>query len=378
MIVDREKLKQLAAARSSANGFFVSAFLSTTPVDNWRERLPTFLNSALNEVEKERDLSKEERRSLEHDFARIQEVLQYDVTPETTGLAIFADGAGSVFERVQLPVRLSDRVMVDRVPYLRPLLCALSVLEPFLLVRVSRDDSSIFIVDAGRLTREDDFAGPYLKTSDRETGDLSIKEYFAAARQETLVEQHHKEVAAAADRMLTETHIRRLVLCGQHDIVNNFRRHLSQQTADRVVGEFPWDAAVSVKQLVGQARETVLAGRQKEREALAHQIREGLGAGGRGVSGFDATMTALHRGQVQTLLVDGEYRPNGWRCHECDYAGVTDVESCPVCGGGVVPVRDAAGEAIRLAVLMGTWVEVAEQNPTLSELGGMAGLLRYG
>jgi peptide subunit release factor 1 (eRF1) len=377
MIVDRDKLRQLAGAKSSDNGLFVSAFLSTSPVDNWRERLPTFLNSALTEYERSASLGKEERKLLEQDFARIEELLRYEVTPDTGGLAIFADGGGKVFERLEMPVRVSDRIEVDKAPYLRPLLCALSLLEPFLLVRVSKDDSSIFVVDAGRVAREDDFAGPYLKSSDRETGDLSIKEYYAAARQETLIEQHYKEVAAAVDRMLQEAPIRRLVLCGQHDIVNNFRRALSQPASERVTGEFPWDAAASARQLVAQAREVIKAGRLKEWEAKAKVIKESLGKDGLGVSGFEDTIHALHRGQVRELLIDSEYRPAGWRCLECNYAGIAAVESCPMCGGRTMPVADAAGEAMRLAVLMGSWVEMSEGSATLADLGGIGGLLRY-
>jgi hypothetical protein len=76
-------------------------------------------------------------------------------------------------------------------------------------------------------------------------------------------------------------------------------------------------------------------------------------------------------------LVDSEYAPAGWRCSECNFAGLTPVDKCPVCGAGVAEVGDAAGEAMRLAVLAGTWVEVAEGSETLSELGGIAGLLRY-
>jgi rubrerythrin len=378
MAIDRETLRRLAAARSGEDGLIVSAFLSTTPVDNWRDRLSTFLNSARTEYEKENELSKEQRRSLDRDFGRILDILRYERSGDTmSSLAVFADGGAELFEEFELPIHFTDRVRIDRVAYLRPMLCAFSTLEPFVMARVSRDDSTLLMVDAGRPIREDEFAGPYLKSSDRETGDLSIKEYFAAARQETLIEQHHKEVAAALDRLLTDSGVRRVVLCGQHDIVTNFRKSLSQATAERVLGEFAWDAAASTKKLVAQARDVVREGLRKEQESLAKRVQEGLGQGGLGVSGFDDTIAALHRGQVHVLLVANDYRPAGWRCFECDYAGLGQVAACPVCGGGTTPVDDAAGEAMRMAVLGGAWVEVTDQSFTLAEMGGFAALLRY-
>ena len=47
------------------------------------------------------------------------------------------------------------------------------------------------------------------------------------------------------------------------------------------------------------------------------------------------------------------------------------------CAGGVVPVADAVGELVRLAVLGNAFVEVGEDIPLLDDLGGVAGILRY-
>ncbi len=57
--------------------------------------------------------------------------------------------------------------------------------------------------------------------------------------------------------------------------------------------------------------------------------------------------------------------------------GLTAAERCPVCGGATVPVADAVGEIVRLAILQNGLVEVGEHIPVLTELGGVAGVLRY-
>ena len=201
-MIDTELVRSLAGAKSSTDGVFVSAFLSTSNLDHWRQTAPTFLHSSLAALLQARSPGKDERRRLEDDFKRLQEVLQYDVDSHVQGLALFVDGRGGVFERIELPVRLVDQVVVERSPYVRPLVDAFSQLDPFVVVRVSRDDSSIYLVDHWRLTREEDLYGPYLKSGNRATGDVPVKEYYAAARQESLVEQHYKEVAAALDRVV--------------------------------------------------------------------------------------------------------------------------------------------------------------------------------
>ena len=80
---------------------------------------------------------------------------------------------------------------------------------------------------------------------------------------------------------------------------------------------------------------------------------------------------------MQTLLVDRNYRVPGWRCLSCDSVGLSRVTRCGVCDEGAVPIEDAVGEIVRLAVLQGSQVEVGENIPTLDALGNVAGVLRY-
>lgn len=375
-MLDRESLKSLAAAHSGP-GVLVSAFVSTSRLDDWRQTAPTFLNSESNRVFKERDLDKEPRRRLQEDMDRILDVLRYEVAPHVEGLAFFADSENDRFQRFELPFRMKNRLVVESAAYVRPLIHALSLLEPFVLVRVSRDESTVYSVDEWRLTGAEDLSGPYLKSTDRETGDVPVKEYYAAARQESLVDLHFKDVSAAVDRALDDTGAAHIVLSGQHDIVAHFKKSLSTRASARAAAEIALDAAASPAQLLVEARAALEEARQAAMEGLAHRITEGLGGGGRGVGGFDDTLAALRRGQVQTLLVDRGYRPPGWRCAACEHVVLAPAPSCPVCGGAMVPVTDAVGEAVRVAVLQGAYVEVAEGVAALEALGGVGGLLRY-
>ncbi|MBC7293860.1 MAG: hypothetical protein H5T84_07140 [Thermoleophilia bacterium] len=351
--------------------------LSTSRLDDWRQFVPTFLNSEFNRITKERALPREEKRLLQQDLEYVLGVLKYDITPKTQGVAVFADGGSGLYERVELPMRLVNRLVIEPSPYIRPVVHALSLLEPFVVARVSRDESSIYLIDEWRVALEDDITGPWLRSSDKETGEVSVKEYYAAARQDTLVEQHYREVAASLGKLLESSGARRVVLCAQHDIASAFRRALPPGVAAKVIAEIPFDAAATTAQMLVEAREALQAARRQEMEDLALRIKEGLGRGGRGVSGFEDVVGALRRHQVQILLVDRNYRVPGWRCVECSWVGLTVTARCPVCGEQTTPVVDAIGEAVRLAVLQNGDVEVGEDIAVLDELGGVAGLLRY-
>ncbi len=374
--VAKEKLRRLAGLRAS-RGMFMTVTLSTSRLDDWRQLAPTFLNSEFNRITKERGTSKEEKRLLQGDMDYVLGVLNYDLTAKTEGLALFVDGGADVHERIELPFRLINRVFIEPSAHVRPLVHAISLLEPFVVARVSRDESNLYLVDEWGVAKEDDLTGPRLRSSDRVTGEMSIKEYYAAARQDTLVDLHYKEVAGALAKLLDASEAQRVVLCAQHEIASAFRRTLPAAVSVKIVAEVPFDASASVGQMLVGAREAAQGARHEEMVDLAARIKEGLGSGGRGVSGFDDVLGALGRHQLQTLLVDRNYRPPGWRCLECSWVSLVEARRCPVCGGEAVPVADAVGELVRLAILQNGKVEVGENIPILEELGGVAGVLRY-
>jgi hypothetical protein len=370
------KIKALAGTRATDDAF-LTVTLSTSRLDDWRLSVPSFLRSELSRVAHDTDRSKETKRLLQEDLDYVLDIVAYEVTPHTQGLAVFVDGKGHFSERIELPFRLLNRVVVEPYPYVRPIAHALSLLEPFVLARVSRDESSLYLVDEWGIAQEDDLTGPWLRTSDRETGEVSIKEYFAAARQETLVEQHYKEVGVSLAKLLEASKTRRVALCAQHDIASAFRRSLPRAVAAHVVAELPFDAAATTGQMVVGARQAIEEARHREMEALASRIKESLGHGGHGVAGFDDVMAAVGLFKVQTLLVDRNFRDPGWRCPGCNWVSLVETKTCPVCGGRPEPVFDAVGEIVRSAILQNVQIEVGEDIAVLDELGGVAGLLRY-
>jgi hypothetical protein len=370
------KMRALAGTKAVGGGF-LTVTLSTSRLDDWRLSAPSFLRSEFNRITQENGRSKEEKRQLQSDLDYVLDVVSYEVTPRTQGLAVFVDGGAGYSERIELPFRLLNRVVVEPYPYVRPVAHALALLEPFVLARVSRDESSLYLVDEWGVAQEDGHTGPWLRTSDPETGEVSIKEYFAAARQETLVEQHYKEVGTSLAKLLEASKTRRVVLCAQHDIASAFRRSLPSAVAGQIVAEIPFDAAASTAQMVAAARQAVEQARNGQMEALAIRIKESLGQGGRGVSGFYDVAGALGRHQLQTLIVDRNFRDPGWRCPSCDWTSLTEVETCPVCGGRPQRVADVVGELVRQAIVQNTQVEVGEEIPALEQLGKVAGLLRY-
>ena len=145
-----ERLRTLAAVQAS-RGMFMTAVLSTSRLDDWRQFAPTFLNSEFSRITKERDFSKEDRHDLQHSLDFVLDTINYDVTAETEGFVVFVDEGAGVREKMELPMRLMNGLVIEPSPYVRPVVHALSLLEPFVVARVSRDESSLFLVDEWRI-----------------------------------------------------------------------------------------------------------------------------------------------------------------------------------------------------------------------------------
>lgn len=372
----RKSLNALAAS-SSPQGDILSVAVTTSRLDDWRQTVPAYINSEFTRLTKKRALKGESKRRLQAGLDYVMDLVKYDIASTTQGLMAFSDGGSAVSEGIELPLRLTNSLTIEPWPYVRPLANALYLLEPFVLAEISRDDSSLYVVDEWGVTSENDLTGPWLRSSDRDTGEVSIKKYYAAARHDGLVEQHHKEVASSLAKLFDLSGARRVVVCAQHDIAAAFRRVLPAALAGSVIAEISLDTTASVGQRVAVARRAVEQARHDRAVSLLERLKEGLGPGGHGAAGFDDVAGAIRLGQVDTLLVDRDHRAQGWRCKSCLWVGLSAAEGCPVCGGEIVSVEDALGELVRLTILQHGQVEVGEDVAGLEELGGVAGLLRY-
>src|SRR5690349_6538571 len=113
--------------------------------------------------------------------------------------------------------------------------------------------------------------------------------------------------------------------------------------------------------------------RESER-AQVHEMQESLG-GGWSVNGLDATLRALSRGQVRTLLVHADAAEPGFRCGTSGRLARTERECREE--GEPMPVLDIVDDAIEEALRQGVDVNVVYDPDARTAVDGAAGLLRF-
>jgi len=359
----------------------VTCYLKVEPRDRTRGKYLIKLKNRVREVEVALEgmgLPRSVREEVSADLRRIQDQLREPKRlPATQGLAVFACGPLKLFELVGLPSVHRSRLAVDRTALVRELASAEDEVGNILTVVLDRTAARIFEVTAFGAEEVEDIRADATRGgrfhSDR--GDAPGKgEHTWHNRIREEKQRHFATVA----QHLFDLHRRRpvhgVVLAGPGKEAGAVAAFLHPYLADRLMGVVslsPRDARAPV------VYEATLATRTEyEREAersVADGLEDAVGAGW-AVNGLAETLRALGRGQVRTLLVDGDAQAPGFRSangqlarNERDVRGESDV----------VPVLDVVDDAIEEALRQRVEVEVFYDEKARSAVHGLAGLLRF-
>ena len=98
--------------------------------------------------------------------------------------------------------------------------------------------------------------------------------------------------------------------------------------------------------------------------------------GSNGVVRLGDTLSAVHEGRVQTLVVAHGYRAPGYRCTGCGYITDQLLKECPFCGGGVDEIANAVEVAVAQVLELGSRVEIVHGHEAFDKVG-IGALLRY-
>ena len=185
--------------------------------------------------------------------------------------------------------------------------------------------------------------------------------------------RHYAQVAQRLFAMARSAPVRGIVLGGVGAAASAVEPHLHPYLREMVLGSAKLNPQTASSSDV--TRGVLKVRREKEREwetAHVEQLAGGLGSRW-AVNGVEATLAALSRGQVRTLLVaQGEGAP-GFRCAET--GRLTTVDSGCQGEGTADPVPDAIDDAIEDALNQGCHVDVIDHDDPAVQ--GLAALLRF-
>jgi peptide subunit release factor 1 (eRF1) len=360
----------------------VSCYLKLEPRDRARAKyLIKVKNRAKSAVQAlprlglDRSIVEEVTRDLE----RIQQFLRSPGNlPSTQGLAIFACEGIELFETVPLPTVHRSRLSVDATPLVRELASAEEEFGRLLTVVLDRTSARFFEVTAYETSeifglRADSTRGKRFHGDQDGSGGWGEHTYNNRIRQE---KQRHYEAIARELFGLDRRHpAHGIVLAGTGADARAVEPFLHSYLLERLIGTARLNPKDATLASVHDATLAVREGYERASErALVHEMLEGIGTGW-GVNGLRATLRALARGQVRSLLVHADASEPGFRCRDSGRLALTEKECRGE--GEPIPVLDVVDDAIEEALRQGVDVNVVYEPEARDAIESLAAQLRF-
>jgi len=375
--LDREKLRRLAEAKAANGGSAISFYLNLEPGEF---ATPPARASAIRSLldEAERKLKEVEDggadRGLRADFERAREFFNGDLPADgAQGLAVFCLGESDLFEVIRLPRPVQSEVVISDSPFIEPLVDLVSGTWCILLcnrrtARVFRG-SSDRIEEVARITSDD-----VLSQSD--AGGWSQPRHERGQDEEA--HRHLKRVADLLHRRFRRARFDHLLIGSPEELVSDVEKTLHPDVRQRLAGRVSVDVENTSADDVLTAARPVMEEHesQAERDAI-ERLKQGVGAGGRGVSGLEDSLTALNERRVETLLIEERFQMPGTACPQCGSLWGEEVAKCPADETPTERRDDIVEPAVELAVAQSADVVIARHHDDLEQMGGIGAVLRF-
>jgi len=301
----------------------VTCYLKLEPRDRTRGKYLIKMKNRVNEAAaglQQQSLSHGDREAIAADFRRVLDYLEEPShLPRTRAIAIFASQGLDLFETLPLPHVHRSRLAVDHEPLVRELVALDEEFGTILVVVYDRTAARFFEVTAYDCVELTDLpaldasrAGKFHGSHQRQvmarggtpSGSAGEHNYHMRIRTEK-----QRFYAHIADRIFQIHRVRPLaglLLGGIGAEGGAVIPHLHSYLHDLVMGVVKLSPKSTTKAEVREAALTLREERERawERahaEALKDSVPEGWA-----VNGVDPTLKALSRGQVRTLLADGQ------------------------------------------------------------------------
>ncbi|HUL04443.1 MAG TPA: hypothetical protein VLV16_14575 [Gemmatimonadales bacterium] len=297
----------------------VSCYLKLEPRDKTRGKYLTKIKNRVRAAVADLDRSALERDAREQATRDLGRVLAFfeqpGRLPSARGVAVFASEGQDLFEVLPVPHVHRSRLAVRPVPLVRELVALEEEFGTVLVVACDRRGARFFKVTAFDVVELPGLTLPNSRTSKFHGSRQAVGHAAQPAggggerhHHMRIREEKHRLYAAAADhifRLHSEHPLSGLVAAGIGVDAAALLPHLHTYLHDLVLGVVKLNPQHATP---AEAREAALALRdERERaweRAHAEAVRQGRSTGW-AVNGLEATMAALARGQVRTLLADG-------------------------------------------------------------------------
>ena len=298
------------------------------------------------------DLGEDARAAVEGDLAAIGAWLDGGIDrSRTRGVAAFSCAAAGFFATLDLPVRVADRVGIDRRPQVAPLLAALEASRPCLVALADRERGRLLQVSGGQVR---ELGGPFDEVERQVDTDVELGSF--ERRHEEALRRHLRAVAAAVTGALRDAPDTVLLVGGP--AATELGGELGADKAVRIAGYLEVAITRPADEVAAMAEALLAELGHRHDVDLYDELSERAGVDAS--LGMAPTLDALAAHRVATLVVARGLEAGGGRCRSCGALAAAGTVACAHCGGTLDDVPDLVEAAIGDALGEGASVELVE------------------
>jgi len=369
-MLTRKDLRELAQYRSE--GAVLTLYLDTDPTRRTTDEYKLALRQLLKDVE---------GQATPKDIVAIERYMDFEYDWKGRGIVLFSSAEDDYWQEYALAVPVESRALVSNKPYVTPLASLWDTYGRFAVAMVDRQGARLLLFQMGEMVREEGILGEEVRRLKKGRGSSAAGRRGGAtgpsARREEEVASRNLKEAAELTVAFCEAHRpRNLLLAGTEATIAQFKGSLPRVWSDRVIGTFSADMTEGHNEIRDRAFAILEQVETERKISLADAVITAAAKGSNGVVRLGDTLSAVHEGRVQTLVIAHGYRAPGYRCMGCGYITDQPLGECPFCGGRVEEISNAVEEAVSQMLEMGVRVEIVHEHDKFDQVG-IGALLRY-
>ena len=325
-----------------------SLYARVEPGGNHRG-LHTRVSSMLDEIRplaKAETIEHEDRISVRDDIARIREALGEEQW-RPGAIAIFACSGRGLYEEIPLPLPVRDRVIVDAVPFARPMLAVLDEYDRSCVTVVDEASARLWELYQDEMQELAEVSDPKLRKTNYAAG---LAEDRVSNKADELRKRHYRHVTSQLSDLLTADGYDLLIVGGHEYEVPDFVEQLPRDLRTRVAGTFTIDpSTMPLAELRSTATEIVDRYELGRDQQLVAETLERAATGGMAALGLPDCLWAGSVRGIQTLLVQDGAQAPGVVCDESGWLARSG-GTCPLCGKVTRSTPDVIDELVQAVV----------------------------
>ncbi|GAB4388411.1 MAG: Vms1/Ankzf1 family peptidyl-tRNA hydrolase [Thermodesulfovibrionales bacterium] len=373
-MLNRDELREIAKLRGDGS-YYVSLYLNVNPVTNPGGEYIIWLKNALREAAEKAE--KAELKRFEKDLAAIESHALANRRNFKKGLAVLSSEANGLWREYNLSVPLRNELIVEKTPYIKPLLEVLDNYERYAALLVDKESARIFVIHLGEITEYGEMHTPNVPGRHKKGGWSALAQSHYERHIDYHVGLHLRDVVKKLDSFLGGEEINRLFIGGSEEAVHRTMGLLPRQVTEKVAGAFS-AGMFEGNQEVLRKIEPVMEAVERESEQMAvDELMVKAGKEEKAVVGLEGVLRAIDENKVMRLVIFENYTHVGFRCSGCKALSVKGEVNCPYCGGRMDQVNYFIDYMAQKAVEQGAPVKVVRESDALRQAGGVGAFLRY-